>query len=110
MRGIYFTFPLPPGGNILEQYGYSDYYRHKHYVKPLIKVQKKGIAPLEKILIIDDTPAKARLNYGNVIYPKEFTGNPQDEELWKLSKYLKTLKDVPNVRTIEKRNWREKYN
>ena len=96
--------------SILEQYGYSDYYNHLNYVKPLIKVKKKGIAPLEKMLIIDDTPAKSRLNYGNAIYPSEFHGQPEDNELAILADYLETLKSAENVRTIEKRNWREKNN
>lgn len=96
--------------SILEQYGYSNCYSHQHYVKPLVKVKKKGIARLEKILIIDDTPAKSRLNYGNAIYPLQFNGDPNDNELIRLIEYLKTLKLVENVREIEKRNWRENNN
>ncbi|MEL6562394.1 MAG: NIF family HAD-type phosphatase, partial [Bacteroidota bacterium] len=96
--------------SILEQYAYADYYNHKHYVKPLVKVKKKGIATLEKMLIIDDTPAKSRLNFGNAIYPSEFNGNPLDDELAKLSDYLETLKSSENVRAIEKRNWRQNDN
>lgn len=95
---------------LLEEYGYSNYYNHQYYVKPLVKIKKKGIATLEKMLIVDDTPAKSRLNYGNAIYPSEFIGNPLDDELVKLSDYLETLKSVENVRTIEKRNWKQKDN
>lgn len=96
--------------SILEHYGYSDYYNHLNYVKPLKKVRKQGFATMEKMLIIDDTPTKSRHNYGNAIYPSVYNGNPVDDELLKLIQYLGKLKHVENVRTIEKRRWREKLN
>lgn len=90
----------------MEADGYVDYHSHAVYVKILKKVKKKGYAPIEKMLIIDDTPRKAKYNYGNAIYPEEFKGNPQDNELALLIKYLMTLKEVENVRTISKRGWK----
>jgi len=75
------------------------------YEKRLDKLKKKGFR-LEQILIVDDSPEKARTNYGNAIYIKEFTGNRDDRELQFLYNYLLTLKSVNNVRTIEKRGWR----
>ena len=77
---------------------------HYHYVKILKKLKRKGYQ-LERILIVDDTPHKAKYNYGNAIYPKAYLGEEQDEELLLLAKYLITLKDKPNIRNIEKRNW-----
>jgi carboxy-terminal domain RNA polymerase II polypeptide A small phosphatase len=76
------------------------------YEKRLDKLKKKGFR-LEQILIIDDSPEKARANYGNAIHIKEFTGDPNDCELRYLYDYLLTLKTVQNVRTIEKRGWRQ---
>jgi RNA polymerase II subunit A small phosphatase-like protein len=76
------------------------------YEKRLDKLKKKGFR-LEQILIIDDSPEKARANYGNAIFIKEFTGDPNDCELRYLYDYLLTLKTVENVRTIEKRGWRK---
>lgn len=76
------------------------------YEKRLDKLKKKGFR-LEQILIIDDSPEKARANYGNAIYIKEFTGDPNDCELQHLYNYLLTLKTVENVRVIEKRGWRK---
>ena len=76
------------------------------YQKVLKKLKKRGFT-LERILIVDDTPAKVKRNYGNAIYMSEFTGDPADEELRLLARYLHRLKDVENVRTIEKRFWRE---
>lgn len=83
----------------------ENYFSHYHYVKVLKKVKKRGYS-LERTLIIDDTPTKSRRNYGNAIYPKEYTGEPEDNELRKLLAYLTELKDARNVRAIEKRNWK----
>lgn len=80
---------------------------HLSYRKPLSKVKKLGWS-LESTLILDDTPSKSAQNYGNAIYPKEWEGDEEDEELLLLSRYLPTLADVPNVRAIEKRDWRSK--
>jgi len=93
---------------LIEDQGYIDYYNHMNYAKILKKVKQKGYAPLEKTLIIDDTPRKSKYNYGNAIYPNEFNGEQDDKELPLLFNYLMTLKDVANVRTIEKRDWRNK--
>jgi RNA polymerase II subunit A small phosphatase-like protein len=92
----------------VEDYGYFDEDNHLNYIKPLKKVKKRFKISLDRVLIIDDTPEKCVDNYGNAIYPREFTGDPNDDELEKLWKYLLFLRDVTNVRSIEKRNWREK--
>jgi RNA polymerase II subunit A small phosphatase-like protein len=91
----------------IDEYGYyaDNYLSHYHYVKPLKKVKRNGYQ-LERILIVDDTPHKAKENFGNAIYPREFTGEMDDTELLLLARYLKTLKDRSNLRRIEKRNWR----
>lgn len=79
-----------------------------YYVKPLKKVKRKGYN-LERILIIDDSPHKSKLNYGNAIYPKPFKGEVEDNELLILIDYLEHIKEESNFRSIEKRNWRRKY-
>lgn len=91
----------------VDEYGYfnGDYFNHYHYTKPLKKLKRQGF-DLNRILIVDDTPHKAKDNYGNVIYPKMFEGDQSDDELKYLGKYLLGLKDDKNVRRIEKRNWR----
>lgn len=71
-------------------------------------MKKKGFG-LEKILIVDDTPLKARTNYGNAIYIKEFKGDVFDKELAYLNEFLFSIKDVENVRTIEKRGWADAF-
>lgn len=87
--------------------GHADHYSHYHYLKVLKKVKKRGY-PLNRVLIVDDTPGKARRNYGNVIYPREYLGDAADDELTHLLAYLLQLKDAENVRTLEKRNWRHR--
>lgn len=78
------------------------------YEKRIDKLKKQGFR-LEQILIVDDTPEKARTNYGNAIYIKEYNGDVNDKELINLERYLHELKNEENVRNIEKRHWRNKY-
>ena len=73
------------------------------YTKPLKKLKNKGYL-LERILIVDDSNEKVKDNFGNAIYVKAFTGVP-DDELKKLMCYLDSLKDLTNVKMIEKRDW-----
>ncbi|MEE2526387.1 HAD family hydrolase [Hyphobacterium sp. HN65] len=82
---------------------------HTEFVKPLKKVGRLGW-PLERVLIVDDTPRKAVQNYGNVIYPSEFEGDQDDRELLHLLKYLISIRDVGNFRKLEKRHWRRLVN
>lgn len=83
-----------------------DYDLDNHYFeKRLKKLKKKGFN-LEQIIIVDDTPEKSRDNYGNAIYIQAFTGDLKDEELNHLYDYLLTLKNIENIRAIEKRGWR----
>jgi len=77
-----------------------------YYEKKLDKVKNKGFS-LEQIIIVDDSPEKARSNYGNAVYINPFEGDKEDEELKYLYDYLLQLKEVDNVRTIEKRGWRQ---
>jgi len=91
-----------------EEMGYFDPYNHYEYIKPIAKLKGRFPVHRNKILIIDDTPRKSSRNYGNAIYPKEFNGDMTDNELLMLSEYLKTLKDLDNVRSVEKRFWRDR--
>lgn len=87
--------------SLKRDYTFDNYY----FEKRLDKLKKKGFR-LEQIIIVDDTPEKSRNNYGNAIYINEFSGDKTDEELKHLHAYLLTLKNVDNVRAIEKRGWR----
>jgi len=92
---------------MIDENGYydPDPSNHHFYIKPLKKLKRQGYN-LNRILIVDDSPHKSKDNYGNAIYPKAFLGDPNDMELKFLAKYLTSLKNRENVRSIEKRNWR----
>ena len=78
---------------------------HHNFVKKLKKVEKLGFS-LNRTLIVDDSPEKCVYNHGNAIYPTPFEGDRSDRELLLLRDYLIELSKVENVRTIEKRHWR----
>ena len=78
---------------------------HYDYTKQIKKVKRRGY-DLNKVLIIEDTPSKVANCFGNAIYIEEFLGEP-DDDLKLLSGYLKWIKDVENVRKIEKRFWKK---
>lgn len=84
---------------------YQDASHSAALVKLLNKVKKRGYTRLEKILMVDDTPSKGRFNYGNLVCANEFRGDSSDDDLPYLLQYLVSLKDVENVRKIDKRNW-----
>lgn len=76
----------------------------EYHVKDLKKVKRLGYR-LERVLIADDTPLKVHRHYGNAIYIPPFFGDPTDEVLPRLGRFLISLRDEPNVRTLEKRGW-----
>jgi TFIIF-interacting CTD phosphatase-like protein len=76
----------------------------EYHVKDLKKVKRLGYR-LERVLIADDTPRKVDRHYGNAVYVPPFLGNVEDEILPRLARFLISLRDEPNVRTVEKRGW-----
>lgn len=74
--------------------------------KPLIKVCRRLGYARERIIVVDDTPRKWEQSYGNLVSVLPFEGDPSDAELPQLSAYLNHLRNISNVRTIEKRRWR----
>ena len=74
------------------------------FLKDLKKVKRAGYR-LERVLIADDTPRKVRRHYGNAVYVPPFLGDPDDESLLGLARYLISLSEVANVPTVEKRGW-----
>ncbi|MBA6316905.1 NIF family HAD-type phosphatase [Cellulophaga baltica] len=79
-----------------------DEYVHE---KRLKKVKKQGFS-IERILMVDDSPEKTKDNYGNAIYVTAFEGKQNDTELKNLAEYLNSIKSSSNVRSFEKRKWR----
>ncbi len=81
--------------------------RETVFLKDLKKVKRLGYA-LERILFVDDTPAKMARNYGNAIYVRPFEGDDDDNELALLLKYLQSISRERNFRGLEKRGWRSR--
>jgi RNA polymerase II subunit A small phosphatase-like protein len=75
------------------------------FIKPLNKVVKYGY-PLDRIIIVDDSPETYQRNYGNGIPIAKYEGDRDDEELLHLLIYLEKLGTSKNIRKIEKRYWR----
>lgn len=85
-----------------------DYEAHReYYLKDIKKLKKKGYE-IEKIIVIEDSRMATKRNYGNAIIVQEYRGETNDDELFKLLHYLEKLGKVEKVRTIDKRNWRNK--
>ena len=50
--------------------------------------------------MLDDSPEKLSVNYGNLLKVKPFYGNKNDDELLCVMKYLSFLEKKQNVRMI----------
>lgn len=76
-----------------------------YWIKDLKKVKRFGF-PLERVLVLDDSPEKLQRQFGNHIRIAPFEGDEADCELTQILPFLKCMSEVENVRTVEKRNWR----
>jgi RNA polymerase II subunit A small phosphatase-like protein len=80
-----------------------EYYNRKN----LKKVTRKGYR-LESIIAVDDTPQKWERSYGNLVRVNPFEGEETDDELKYLLLYLDQLRYEENIRSVEKRFWRNR--
>jgi hypothetical protein len=85
---------------IPEEQGYG-------WIKDLKKVRKRGFA-LERVLMVDDIPGNLARQYGNYVRVTPYLGDVDDRELVLLARYLRELRGVENVRTVEKRGWQQR--
>ncbi len=81
--------------------------RRPHWIKNLKKVKRLGY-DLERVIMVDDNPEKLAFQYGNLVRVRPYFGDPEDDELPWLSRYLSQLAAVDNVRIVEKRGWRRR--
>ena len=79
--------------------------QERFHLKNLSKVKRIGY-PLERVLIVDDSPEKVSQHYGNHVRVCPFTGDADDDELLRLQPFLIRLATASNFRTVEKRHWR----
>jgi RNA polymerase II subunit A small phosphatase-like protein len=76
-------------------------------VKNLSKLKRLGFR-LERIVMLDDTPEKLHRHYGNLVRVRPYFGEPDDDELSRVTAYLLRLATADDVRRLEKRDWRDK--
>lgn len=76
--------------------------------KRLRKVRRCLRVPLGSVIVVDDSPEKWRTSYGNLVRVHPFTGDPSDDELPALLDYLDALRHAPDIRAVEKRDWRHR--
>lgn len=81
--------------------------REHFYVKRMYKIRRCGYK-LESVIVVDDSPNVWQSSYGNLVHINKFEGNQGDNELEILPVFLEKLKNVENIRSIEKRSWRKK--
>ncbi|NOT63789.1 MAG: HAD family hydrolase [Acidobacteria bacterium] len=86
-------------------YRYDAERQEQYWIKDLKKVRRLGY-DLANVIAIDDTTRNWERTYGNVVAVKRFVGEADDDELRLLISYLDELRQVEDVRTIEKRHWR----
>jgi TFIIF-interacting CTD phosphatase-like protein len=79
--------------------------REWHLVKKLKKLRRMG-QRLEEVIVVDDSPEKHQGAYGNLVRVRPYAGEIVDDELFCLLAYLRQLRNVPNVRSVDKRMWR----
>ena len=81
--------------------------KQDHYwAKNLEKVKRKGFT-LARVLVIDDSPEALADHYGNHLKLQRFEGQANDSELRDVLPFLKWLSGIENLRSVEKRRWRE---
>lgn len=73
-----------------------------YQLKRLSKVKKYSPS---KIIAIDDKHESYSENYGNLIRVTPFYGGSTDTTLLKLIDYLEKIKNIEDIRRIEKRGW-----
>ncbi len=78
-----------------------------HPLKRLAKLKRLGYT-LQQMIAVDDSPEKHGDNYGNLVRVSDYRGDDADRELPMLASYLRALSHEPDIRGIEKRNWRER--
>ena len=74
------------------------------WLKDLRKVKRLGW-PLDRVVMVDDSPEKLRRNYSNLVRVLPFWGHDDDIELRRLPRFLEWLRAHPDVRLPEKRGW-----
>lgn len=78
--------------------------QERYWHKNVQKLKRRGY-DLSRVLCVDDSPEKFEQSYGNYIRVPSYEGDPNDNILPRLLEYLPGLRDVADVRRVEKRGW-----
>jgi RNA polymerase II subunit A small phosphatase-like protein len=78
--------------------------RENYWLKNVHKLKRQRYH-LRRVLCIDDSPEKYHRSYGNYIRVPKYRGEVADDILARLLEYLGTLREVTDVRRVEKRGW-----
>jgi len=89
-----------------DDYGRGERFRWR---KNLRKVKTRHGVDLGQVIMVDDSPEKLDRHYGNLVQIKPFSGDPNDRELLRLMPYLLELKQIENIRSVEKRGWAQRF-
>lgn len=73
--------------------------------KNMKKVKARGYS-LDTVITVDDSPEKWRQSYGNLVRVMPYHGAEDDTEFTLLTAFLDVLKEQPDIRAVEKRQWR----
>ena len=77
------------------------------WIKDLKKIKRKGY-DLNRVIVIEDSPANLGRQYGNLVQVSPFVGDEADDELRPLMGFLASLLTAADVRKIEKRGWKNR--
>ncbi|WP_245588566.1 HAD family hydrolase [Deinococcus pimensis] len=62
--------------------------------------------PRQRVLAVDDVASNYACGYGHLVKVTSWTGDPTDDELRALARYLVSIADEPDLGRLEKRGWR----
>jgi RNA polymerase II subunit A small phosphatase-like protein len=81
--------------------------RDEYWLKDLNKLRRRG-HQLKNIIVVDDDARNLSRQHGNLVCVRAYRGEPGDDELRLLPNYLATLARAPDVRLLDKRQWRSR--
>ena len=86
---------------------YNHEWQRGYFVKDIKKLRRKD-RRIEDIIVVDDSPEVVSRNYGNAVIVTPYDGSPLDDELPQLLRYLEYLGNLDDVRSVDKRRWRDR--
>lgn len=76
----------------------------EYWLKDLVKLRRRN-HDLNRTLFVDDNKRGLERNYGNHVAVAAYAGEPEDDELPRLARYLLRIAAFADLRALEKRGW-----